>query len=310
MIEISGLVAGDPAAVPAVAAQISAAMARSGFFYVAGHGIAATKIDAMRHVARGFFALDRAAKRSIAINSFNRGYLAPGQARMHGAAKTDLKEVFFWGRELAADDPDVRAGLPLCGPNQWPASPADFRVDVMDYFRAVCRIGDALLGAFASSLGRPADAFARHYLRPMARGQLIHYPALPDAADAAQFSVAPHTDFGCITLLLQETDGLEVLAADGAWIQVPPREGTLVVNIGDLMERWTAGRYPSTRHRVRNTTGRARFSTAVFYDPSPSAVVDPAEFAGRADPAHPPVEAANYIHGRNTGAFAHYAEPT
>jgi isopenicillin N synthase-like dioxygenase len=140
----------------------------------------------------------------------------------------------------------------------------------------------------------------------MLRGQLIHYP--PPAADAppAQFGVAPHTDFGCITLLLQETAGLEVLLKGGEWTAVPPQAGTLVVNIGDLLERWTDGRYASTRHRVRNLTGEDRFSIAIFHDPDPLAVVDPRDMAPGVTARFAPVEAGAYILQRIQGAFAHY----
>ena len=201
------------------------------------------------------------------------------------------------------------AGRPLCGPNRWPAEPPGFREAVECYFAAAGALGQALLRAFAVSLGAAPDFFAPHYLRPMARGQLIHYPPPPADAPPDLFGVAPHSDFGCITLLLQETPGLEVLARTGDWVPVPPRAGTLVVNIGDLLERWSNGRLPSTRHRVRNKTGADRYAVAVFYDPSPSAVIDPAAMAGAAAPRFAPVAAADYILERNQGVFAHY-DPT
>ena len=275
VIDMTPLHGGNDEAFSQAAAEISSACALSGFFYVKGHGIPETAIEALRQVQRQFFGQPDELKRQIAINHHNRGYLGPGEARMHGAKNTDMKEVFFWGRDLPADDPDVLAGIPLCGPNRWPEAPPGFRDHVLAYAEAVGRTGDLLLQAMAVSLGAERGFFAPRYKRPMLRGQLIHYPPLPADAPADQFGVAPHSDFGCITLLLQQTAGLEVLAKNGEWIAAPPVPGTLVINIGDLLERWSNNRLPSTRHRVRNQSRDGRYSIAMFYDPSPQAVVDP-----------------------------------
>lgn len=306
IIDLAPLHTGRNEAFQAVAEEISSACALSGFFYVRGHAIPADAIENLRETARTFFAQPESEKRQIAINQHNRGYLGPGEARMRGAAKTDMKEVFFWGRDLPADDPDVLAGIPLCGPNLWPHTPPAFREHVLAYSEAVGRTGDLLLQAIAVSLGAERGFFTSRYERPMLRGQLIHYPPLPDDAPDDQFGVAPHSDFGCITLLLQQTAGLEVLARNGEWIAAPPLPETLVINIGDLLERWSNNRLPSTRHRVRNQSRDGRYSIAMFYDPSPRAVVDPRDLGAPEPAAFAPVEAADYVLGRNKGAFAHY----
>ncbi|NNF78924.1 MAG: isopenicillin N synthase family oxygenase [Rhizobiales bacterium] len=306
VIDLTRLHGGSDEAFGEVASEISSACALSGFFYVSGHGIPNGAIDTLRETSRQFFSQSDGHKRRIAINQHNRGYLGPGEARMRGAAKTDMKEVFFWGRDLPPDDPDVQAGVPLCGPNLWPEDPPGFREHVVTYSEAVGRTGDLLLQAIAVSLGAERSFFTSRYQRPMLRGQLIHYPPLPEDAPADQFGVAPHSDFGCITLLLQQTAGLEVLAKNDEWIAAPPLEGTLVINIGDLLERWSNNRLPSTRHRVRNQSRNGRYSIAMFYDPSPRAVVDPRDLGAPEPAAFPPVEAAEYVLGRNKGAFAHY----
>ena len=222
---------------------------------------------------------------------------------MHGAVRKDKKEVFFWGREADSGDPDVIAGLPLCGPNQWP-SVEHFQDAVNAYSDVVKVIGDKLLQIIATALGAPADFFEDYYQRSMLRGQLLCYP--PTGHHPDQFGVAPHSDFGCITLLLQETAGLEVLFPSGKWVAAPPMDNTLVVNVGDLLERWSNNRLPSTKHRVRNVSSAARYSIAMFYDPNPGAVVDPRELLPAEAPKFPPVQAAEYILGRNKGAFSHY----
>ena len=303
----------NPSAADSIATEISASLSESGFMYVSNHGISDSIISRLQQMQRDFFNLSVAQKEQIAINSSNRGYLGHGQARMHGAEKHDQKEVFFWGAELAHNHPHRLANIPLCGPNQWPDTPDGFKQSVLDYAAAIAKLGNQLLRALAIALDIPADFFSRHYQSPMTRGQLIHYP--PTTGGENDFGVAPHTDFGCITLLLQETAGLEVLNKADEWVPAAPLPGTLVINIGDLLERWTNGRLPSTRHRVRNLTGQERYSIAMFHDPDPTAIVDPADLYNNSDSNcysdnanFRPIAASEYIHGRNRGAFAHFGE--
>ena len=285
------------------AADLVKATEKCGFAYVQISDGYASTIEQVRRVQRSFFTLTSRQKSDVAIDINNRGYLAEGMAQMHGAVRKDKKEVFFWGREADSGDPDVIAGLPLCGPNQWP-SVEHFQDAVNAYSDVVKVIGDKLLQIIATALGAPADFFEDYYQRSMLRGQLLCYP--PTGHHPDQFGVAPHSDFGCITLLLQETAGLEVLFPSGKWVAAPPMDNTLVVNVGDLLERWSNNRLPSTKHRVRNVSSAARYSIAMFYDPNPGAVVDPRELLPAEAPKFPPVQAAEYILGRNKGAFSHY----
>lgn len=296
-----------------IARDLEQAMKISGFFYVRQHAILDPLLNAMIEQTRRFFDLPLTQRQAIAIDQNNRGYLGQGEARMAGATRNDLKEVFFFGRDLAADDPDVLAGVPLCAVNQWPSGLPDFRAVVNDYLAAAADTGAVILRGFAQLLGAESDFFVSRYQRPMARGQLIHYPAPLADHPQDQFGVAPHTDFGCITLLYQHTPGLEVRALDGQWIPVPPQPGMLVVNIGDLLERWSNGTLPSTVHRVHNQTGDSRYSIAVFYDPSATAVIDPRDFgfgvdgaSGRAKPAFEPVSASAHILSRSQKVFAQF----
>lgn len=288
-----------------VAGHIQSALQTHGFMYVCNHGIDAALINNLRQLQRAFFSQPIEQKKQININSHNRGYLGQGEARMHGAKKHDQKEVFFWGAELADDHPHRLADLPLCGPNQWPNEPVNFKQTVLEYAAAVAQLGERLLQAIALALDLPQTFFASYYNTPMTRGQLIHYP--PTQGQHDDFGVAPHTDFGCITLLLQETAGLEVQMRDGSWIAAPPIDDTLVINIGDLIERWTDGRLPSTRHRVRNQTGEARYSIAIFHDPAADAQINPNDMRSNSN-SFEPVAAADYIQGRNKGAFAHFGQ--
>jgi len=289
-----------------VAREIENATRDSGFFYIRGHGVDKQTISELRQVQREFFSLDEKEKNEIAINQYNRGYLGHGNAKMHGSKTYDQKEVFFWGRELADEHPDIVNNTPLCGPNQWPRNTENFKPAVLRYAQQIAETGNKLLECVALALGADADFFAPYFQDSMLRGQLIHYP--PTTGDESHFGVAPHTDFGCLTLLLQELDGLEVWQND-TWITAPPIENTLVVNIGDLLEKWSNGRMPSTRHRVRNNTHRDRYSIAMFHDPAPNALIDAQALDPTAniEPSEC-VRAAEYILGRNRGAFAHYGE--
>jgi len=286
------------------ARQFSEATRQCGFLYVQMDDRATSYIKSLRAQQRLFFAQSLDRKETISIDQNNRGYLGLGQAQMHGAKRTDQKEVFFWGREAGPDDPDVIDKVPLCGANQWPAELPDFRSALEGYTTYIREVGDKILQIIAIALGAEPTFFRSRYDRTMLRGQLLCYPPCSD--DAEQFGVAPHSDFGCITLLLQETAGLEVQFPNGEWVAAPPMENTLVINIGDLLERWSNRILPSTLHRVRNRSADVRYSIAMFYDPNPTATVDPLDLLPDQQAEYPPVLAADYILSRNQGAFKHY----
>jgi len=216
--------------------------------------------------------------------------------------------VFFWGAEVAADDPAL--GLPLVAQNQWPdgAYPR-LQQDLIPYYDAVCAVARQVLSALAISLDQPADFFAPYYKQPLARGQLVYYPPSTSQDEAeARFGVAPHTDFGVLTFLLQDmSGGLQVKLRDGDWIDAPPIKGPLVCNIGDLLQRWSNKRFASTVHRVINRTDSARYSIPIFFDPRSDALIDPRDLGTPEDECrYDPVQAGAHIAGRNRKSFAQY----
>ena len=288
------------------ARAIHAACTTSGFFYVARHGVPASVIERTVDQARAFFRQPVEQKRRAAVNAHHRGFNALGDALMYEARYPDYKEFFSIGLELPEDDPDVRAGEKLRGPNRWPPGMPAFREAFVAYYDALGACGARLLRCVALSLGAPPDFFAAMYAKRLQRSQMIYYPPHPAAAGADQFGLAPHTDFGCITLLWQDDNGgLEVQErSSGGWIAAPPIPGTLVVNVGDLLGRWTNDRYASTPHRVLNRSGRERFSIATFYDPDYKAVVDP-RMLGAETPRYPPIAAGDHILGRIERSFGY-----
>ena len=295
-----------------IAAELVDTASRIGFFYVSGHGVSPELRAEAMAASRAFFALDEAVKSQIAIDSQQRGWMAQGLANLEGSKTHDAKEVFFWGREVADDDPDVVAGLPLVHPNQWPGGEAAFLRDgILPYYQAVMALGRRILTCLAGGLGIDPGVVARAYERPLGRGQLVYYPALGEDDVAAQrFGAAEHSDFGVLTILQQDNlGGLQVRKRSGDWIAAMPIENTFVCNIGDLLERWTNGRLVSTPHRVLNRSGKSRFSIPIFCDPASDAVIDPRDFDPKADVERlPPITAGAYIAGKNRRNFSHYDE--
>jgi isopenicillin N synthase-like dioxygenase len=306
VIDMAPLGGGDGAAIAALARALLDAAERVGFFYVRNHGVPQPLVERVFALSRLFFALPAEAKASVRINALHRGFLAIGEARMYDKARVDLKESFIWGPELAPDDPDVAAGKPLMGPNRWPAALPEMAPALNAYSAAVMDCARSLLRGFAVSLGLDADFFRDRFAKPLARCSLIYYPPQPPESGSEQFGVAPHTDYGGLTLLSQDdTGGLQVRGRSGDWVTAPPIAGTFVVNIGDLMARWTNDRFVSTPHRVVNSSGRARYSVGVFFDPAFDTVIDPGELRPGGPPLYPPVTCGDYIVSRLNKAFSY-----
>lgn len=300
----------DGSDLPAVAAEIRAAATEVGFFYIKGHGIDQGLMDQAFAVARDFFDLPEGVKQSVAVDTAQRGWMASGMSKLQGAKTHDLKEVFFWGSEVAPDDPDLLAGKPLVSENKWPrdAFPR-LETELRPYYDALCSAAERVLCAVAVSLDAESEFFRSLYVKPLARGQLVYYPPSSAEDDAEErFGVAPHTDFGVLTFLLQDNSGgLQVQLKSGEWVEAPPVPNTLVCNIGDLLQRWSNDRFVSTVHRVINRSKGARYSIPIFFDPHTDTVVDPRDLGVRdTDSKHPPVTAGGHIAGRNAKSFSQY----
>ena len=179
VIDAAPLAAGG--GVEAVARELRAAAEGIGFFYVRNHGIPAELIARVEEVSRRFFAAPAALKAQVAPLDRHRGWLKVGEAKMYAGARVDLKESFVWGLDVAADDPDYRAGNRMHGPNRWPDFLPEMRPTLNAYFAAAQDCGRRLLGAFATSLGVPAGYFNARFHKPVTRGTLLYYPPQPTA---------------------------------------------------------------------------------------------------------------------------------
>ncbi|WP_428541042.1 isopenicillin N synthase family dioxygenase [Rhodopila sp.] len=256
-----------------LARQLDAAFCGTGFCYLCDIGVDPTIVEAVFNASRRFHALPRPAKEAIAMNRFHRGYMAPKTSVIETSTVATVtqpndSESFMLMHEVTANDP--RHGRPLDGPNLWPEL-AGFRAPVEAYDRAMHGFCHRLLPVLAVALNLPQDWFAAFFQQPTTFLRLLHYP--PQQPDDA-FGSAPHTDYGFITILAQdERGGLEVRGRDGSWLKAPPIPGTWVVNVGDMLARWTNGRWQSTPHRVKNISGGDRYSCPYFFDMSMDSVV-------------------------------------
>lgn len=307
VIDISPLATATPQAYASIGAEMLAAAEATGFFYVRNHCIAQSLIDSVFDTSRAFFAADIAQKQAVTVNPWHRGFIKAGEAKMYPGSRPDLKESFIWGLDSAtgAAEPDA-FGIP---PNQWPGFLPAMRPVLNQYFAEANAVGWRLLRAFATSIGIDAESFVRTISHPTSRGSIIYYPPQAPDTDGEQFGVAPHTDWGCLTLLYQDqTGGLEVRGRDG-WVAAAPIAGTYVVNVGDLLARWTNDRFQSTPHRVVNRSGHERLSCAVFVDPNRDTVIAPVTRPGEAA-RHAPVTCGDYVQSRFDAAFAYRQKPS
>ena len=192
---------------------------------------------------------------------------------MYDSAKADLKESFVWGfQDENGETPDDH---PLRGPNQWPDFDRGMEPVAMAYFRHAHEVAHHLMRGFALGLDLDPGFFLRTTDRPLSRASYVYYPHQPEEADDDRFGVGPHTDFGVLTVLCQDSvGGLQVQDVNGDWLHAPPINGALVVNVADLLSRWTDGAYKSTPHRVVNNSGKERLSLVLAYDPEPKVSVD------------------------------------
>jgi isopenicillin N synthase-like dioxygenase len=273
VIDVGRLLDGKPDA--DVASRIASACRDTGFFYISGHGVTADVLRSLDEESRRFFALPEDVKLQIAMPKAGRawrGFFPVGGELTSG--RPDLKEGVYFGTELPTTDPRVKAGVPMHGANLWPEGRPAFREAVTGFMSQTTRAAHAVMRGVALSLGLEAGYFAKTYTSdPTVLFRVFHYPPARDVD--GEWGVGEHTDYGLLTLLAQDDCGGLQVKSRGGWIEAPPIPGTLVCNIGDMLDRLTGGYYRSTPHRVCNVSGRERLSFPLFFDPSFDAVIEP-----------------------------------
>lgn len=272
-----------------VVRNIQRALHETGFMYVIGHGIDTSLVAQAFRSAGRFFALPLAQKQAVAYtdSAANFGFQGIEGERLDPANAPDLKEAFTMRNALAAR-PDA---------TRWPDD--SFRDDALALFATGLSTAHTLLALMAESLQLPSD-----YFTPLHRGEnvtlrFLHYPANLLSRTNTQLGAGEHTDYGSITLLFQhEIGGLEVRDSTGQWHLAPPLAGSIVINTGDLMERWTNGHFRSTLHRVRPIMGdRDRYSIALFVDPDSAVQVEciPSCIEPGMPPRYPAITAGEHL---------------
>ena len=294
--------AGEQGAGERLAAGLRRACREVGFFYVGGHGVAQELVDAAFAQTAALHHLPAEAKAAYAINGHNIGYMASRASMQRSstvqrATKPNLVASFFMKRERAPDAPEVVAGLPLRGLNQWPAELPAFRPAMLAYMAAMDGLGRSMLPLYARALELEEGFFAPFFREPSITLRISSYPP-QETFDGEEFGTGPHTDAGFMTMLAQaEVPGLEILHRDGTWRQAPVMPGMFLVNIGQMLTRWTNDRFPSTPHWVINLSGRERFSMPFFFDPDFEAMIAclPTCHGPDDPPRHEPIRYLDHI---------------
>ncbi len=297
VVDISALYGTDAAAKKAVAARIGAACDDIGFFYVVNHNVPVETIDNAVALADKFFKSPESERLKVKSDKNNRGYREVGDV-VHRNGKPSARDNFDIGFPVSEDDPEVLAGTPLYAPNKWPDLPG-FREALETYYGETYKLGMKILEGFALYLGKDEGFFTRHFTKPVADMVINHYWGTAGLHISDQAS-GPHTDHGIVTILWQDSlGGLEVMGKDGDWISVTPLRGSYVINIGELMKRWTNGRFKATVHRVVHLQDKSRYSMPLFCNPDFRTVVDPRDLGvSDADAQYPPVMSGDFLLSR------------
>jgi isopenicillin N synthase-like dioxygenase len=284
IIDIHPFLNGDDSAKRAVAAEVDRACRDIGFLIISGHGVAPELLARMRAVSNAFFDLPMAEKLKVAqpAKDVTRGYIgieqeSVGRSRDANATAGDLNESLMIGPVDAVDP--AYASAPAAGkhfaPNLWPDAPADLRDTFSTYYREMGQLATQLMRIFALGLGLDEHHFDASVDKHISRLRVRNYPAQSETPVPGQIRAGAHSDYGSLTILATEDKpgGLQVFNAAGEWVDVPIVPDCFIINIGDLMARWTNDAWVSTLHRVVNPPADAgaasrRLSVVFFHNPN------------------------------------------
>jgi isopenicillin N synthase-like dioxygenase len=310
MVDFGPMLSDDAAARASVGEAVRRACTEVGFFYASNHGVPDAVIEDCFGAAHRFFDLPEPAKQAISVEKSDamRGYTPLLGENTDPANKGDLHEGFDLALDLSEDDPDVRAGIFGYAPNQWPEGLPGFREALTTYHGEIRAFGERVFQAFALALELPEDFFARKITKPMAHMRVLHYPSQDGEIDERQIGIGAHSDYECFTILCtDDTPALQVLNSEGRWIMAPPVPGAFIVNVGDLMARWTNDYFLSTMHRAINASGRKRYSIPFFFGVNSRERIEVLPSCQSPDnpPRYAPIEAGDYIRSRFDDTYAH-----
>ncbi|KAF8531986.1 hypothetical protein JB92DRAFT_2845992 [Gautieria morchelliformis] len=297
-----------------IADNIRRACITVGFFYVKNHHVSEALARAAVENAKPFWALPDAKKLEYDIhNTPNfKGYTAFLAENVDPENRGDLHEgyEFGWEEEHPAALTGARADGSMSGGNVWPTGFPEFRAASLAYYHAVLRLGQTLFPLFALALNLPENFFDDKTTKPAAIMRILHYPPQKGEIDDRVIGIGAHTDYECFTILWQDNNqALQVLNAQGKWIDAVPIPGTLVVNLGDQLARWTNDVFKSTVHRAVNRSGVRRYSMPLFFGTDYDVMLQALPSCVSEDrPAkYEPVNAGDFVKSRLAATYAHSA---
>ena len=310
VIDFTDIRLGDAEQRKAVGEKVRNACTKVGFFYVKNHGFSSSTTKEAFVQSRIFFEEDLEKKRLISVENSPalRGYTALLASEHDDSGQADFHEGFDMALDLNEDDPDVRSGIFGYAPNQWPDGMPFFKDALVNYHSEMVTFGKLIFRAFALALDLKEDYFEDSITKPMAHMRVLHYPPQDAKSDKDQIGIGAHSDFECFTILCtDEVPALQVLSPDGNWVHAPPLKDCFIVNVGDLMARWTNNYFKSTVHRAINLSGRQRYSIPFFYGPNSKMIIRtiPTCLKDGADEIFEPIEAGQYIKSRFDDSYSH-----
>ncbi|KAH7378230.1 putative oxidoreductase [Pyrenochaeta sp. MPI-SDFR-AT-0127] len=314
LIDFSAFHSDDTETKQSLVAQIGAACRHSGFFQIINHGISESLQQELLSCSEELFSLpiDIKEKYNKDIDGFNRGYERLRSQNFEKRTQGDLKEGYYFGLDLPLSHPKVTAGTFGLGPNKYPQhvkNPDHFKRTIDTYHASMRKLSENLFRTLCKTLDVEDSWVPELTETPIAVLRLLHYPPQSPHASELERGIGAHTDFGAITILLQDqVGGLQVLdRITQTWVDVNPTPGALVVNLGNLMMRWTNDRYISNLHRVINRSGCERYSVPFFFSGNPDFLVkcfpqfEANGEQGRAK--YPPVTVGEWISGRYADTY-------
>lgn len=310
VIDLSGLISGDPAAKATVASDLGEAARTSGFFYIKGHGVPQDLIEDLFAASKTFHEKPRSYKMKYwsGFTTHHRGYVPLEENGGSFPKRINFNEAWDMSFEAPADHPDYLAGWRMTGPNIWPDIPG-WKDTVSTYYDAVFDLGLKLLDALALELEVDPSELTKHITYPTSQLRMLRY--IENDMDATKdiVGIDAHSDFECFTILLQGAPGLQVMTADDVWVEAPPIPGCFIVNIGDIFEAWSGGQFKSTQHRVNNI-GHERYSFPLFFGLDYHAVVEPLEKFRTPETVakYPPLKAGEHLMRMSVQGFRYMAD--
>ena len=307
VIDLSPFIDGDRQDKQAVARTIYRACHEVGFMYLKNHGISQEASALAFEQSRKFFALPLEKKQAVVWSSeiSNRGYVGIERERLDETKPGDLKEAFNVGSEVPFNGVNIAQQSLVM--NLWPTEPEEFKAVISDFFKVCAEAAEQIFRAFAIALQMPETYIAQRHQTQDYTLRLLHYPPLNVNVlpKLGQIRAGAHSDYGTLTLLFQDdVGGLEVQLSSGEWMAAPSIPDAILINTGDLTQRWSNDVFRSTKHRVRlpqpDQARRDRYSIAFFCQPDADADIScfPSCQGRDNPPRYAPVKAGDYLLSR------------